>query len=99
MEPDRDRVVRGSPSAAFDINVGDVVTADGYDLDRTLERQPLNPEVAITDNPASTRPISTKAMIAPNDPTAIPKADNLPLQSAKMSGMASEQASSTTRAL
>ena len=38
-------------------------------------------------------------MIAPNDQTAIPKADNLPLQSAKMSGMPSEQASSTMRAL
>jgi len=56
------------PAAAFDIDVGDVVTTDDYDLDRTLQRQPLDPEVAIADNPASTRPIEVPDQQKGHDP-------------------------------
>src|SRR4051812_13261249 len=37
VESDCDHVVGAAPAAAFDINVGDVVTADGHDLDRTFQ--------------------------------------------------------------
>src|SRR6185312_1033780 len=44
VEADRDRIMGTPPAAAFGVDIGDIVTADGDGFDRPLQRQPLDAE-------------------------------------------------------